>query len=103
MDRRAQRDGCGCPPWVECVHCDGQVIWLFNDDLFPGELAPGHWGPGGYSVMWGGQVEPCSCGNPGHVVMARGSRATYGCDVAAAQAEFDRRAEKLRQGASDDP
>ena len=25
---RAERDGCGCPPWGECAHWDAHVLWL---------------------------------------------------------------------------
>ncbi len=95
---RAERDGCGCPPWARCVHFDGQVLTLCDEfaakALHDADCLLQHW-PKQYSVAIVGGVSPAQCGCNMECFWNSQGMATFD-DLAAAEAEFHRRAEELR-------
>lgn len=99
-----------CPKWVvRCVHFpDERRMWLYDKELVNWEnFAPQHNQVPNFEARWvvAGPVlmEPCRLGD-GHQtlnVTTRGGH--YATDTRAlADAEFDRRAESLRIGGSDE-
>jgi hypothetical protein len=94
---RAERDGCGCPPWVRCVHFEGQVLTL-RDNVAAKALhdasciSQGFVYP--YSVAIGGTLRPAGCCD---MDCFWNSQDLIDCpDLPAAEAEFRRREEELR-------
>ena len=102
MAERDPRQECGCPPWVECVHFDEQILWLHdsdNPDLKRATDDGSHYNESGtrYSVGNGTAVHPCGCSS-GHPVL-NGEAIFQGFGtLGAAEQELDRRAELLRLG-----
>jgi hypothetical protein len=87
----AQRDGCGCPPWVlRCVHWDGQILHLVDlskhQQLCKGRKAP-------HGTSWSVGQGPLAHA-PGHIVEG-GRKGFLSNDLPAAEAEFFRREREL--------
>lgn len=93
--RNPQRDGCGCPPWVvRCVHWDEQILSLVDSDMPTPEGMRGCHSPAtrqGLFVTDGVEGELCTCGTNS----VPDEHPQSFPDLAAAQAEFDRRAAEL--------
>lgn len=88
---RAERDGCGCPPWVlRCVHFAGRILWL--GDLLPCKIcstAPRH-----FCVHEGDELERCAdCSD---IRLWGAHRAFRTASLPEAEAEFWRRDAELR-------
>lgn len=85
-----------CPPWViACAHLDGQVLALTERRLVSEKCCHAI-APPGFSVGIGGGWRRCpTCHLPGRpsCTFVR----DFGTDLSAAQAEFARRDEELRQ------
>lgn len=91
---RAERDGCGCPPWVRCVHFDGQILWLVDRaarDRDPNIAGCPKPGGTGYAIGQGRRVTPCdACGL--HPALHLGPTGTSVLpNLLDADDEFDRR------------
>ncbi len=87
---------CGCPPWVvPCVHFDGYVLWLTDEELAHASLAA-H-GNGGFNVV-GGREEDltnCDCGDPHKIFRVVDAEHSLGLTLDAARDEFRRRESEL--------
>ena len=83
-----------CPPWVECVHFDEQVLWLGDMHTPQPELEKfGHRAAEGWQVSGPGVPFPCSCA-AGHLVMVSDGVEYH--SLTEARTELARRAELLR-------
>jgi hypothetical protein len=88
--RRAERE-CGCPPWVRCVHFEGQVLWLVNRagrDQDPATAGCPKPGGTGYAIGQGSRVLKCDrCGAHSALLLGLTGTAIFP-DLPAAEAEF---------------
>jgi hypothetical protein len=97
---RAERDGCGCPPWAkQCVHFEGRIVCLHDEQVAANLHKPGcprrEYGQNPYAITTGGSIEPYGCGceldgcwDPDTL--------SHWPDLPDAEAEFHRREEELR-------
>lgn len=101
---RSERDGCQCPPWViRCVHFEGRILILAghsNGDDNVGHTCGDtgmHFSP--YELHLGLRWMACvrSDGCHAQTIDCRGEVCLSFPDLPAAEAEFERRAEELRQ------
>jgi hypothetical protein len=92
---RDPRQECGCPRWVRCVHFDGRVLWLADEQPACAAL-PLHKPPGLFGVYGPGALSACNCG-VNHLTFERGeSDYFWSNSLPAAEAELERREEALR-------
>lgn len=99
-DSPANRDGCGCPPWVvACAHFGENMVWLCDNEIPPPRFLYQHLVyPGRFWVAGPGASKVCSYeewrGQRVHLNIAVRSEDWFP-DLESAQAAFDRRAAEL--------
>ena len=97
-DSPANRDGCGCPSWVRCVHCDGTVVLLMDLEASDHRCLDGLAG-NRYGVLHirGLAWRPCVYGGCDVIGFFGPPTETTRDfpDLESAQADFDRRAAEL--------
>ena len=88
-----------CPSWVECVHFDGEILWLIdsaNSSLNQSLVGAHSDMDGRVGVIQGTQVALCICG--GHPILDNATKVEWFADLPTARPFFARRAELLRLG-----
>lgn len=100
LEARAKRDGCGCPPWVRCIHFDGQILWLGDREhvTYRAIVGRDHTEPSRFGIASGTGTYPCECGR-GHIKLNGILPLEKSFDsLPEAEAEFLHRAELLLGG-----
>lgn len=89
MSSRADRDGCGCPPWVlRCAHWEGQIL-VMGPPPFDHNCC-GRLTSAAFILGVGTKYVPCSCAGCGFPLLDGGPAEEFR-DLPAAEAEFARR------------
>jgi hypothetical protein len=94
---RAERDGCGCPPWVRCVHFEGVILGMSERDKISLPGCPLCRGGKEHALSGFGvhtfrePLQRCACGYPGWFDSQEIGASAGFDNLPAAEAEFRRR------------